>query len=54
VALLRAEMAERARGDERLREAQRRAEEQTQKLNELKAIERNLLERGAAPGQRKP
>ena len=54
VVLLRVELAERIRSEERQREAQRRADEQTQKLDELKAIERNLLERSTAPKPKKP
>lgn len=54
VALLRAELAERIRYEERLREAQRRADERAQKLDELKEIERNLLERSTGPRPKKP
>lgn len=45
VALLRAEFAERGRLEERQRESARRADELADKLNELRAIEKTLLER---------
>ncbi len=51
--LLRNEAAERSRSDERLRDSNRRAEELAQKLNELKSIEKNLLER-SQPAPRAP
>jgi len=45
VTLLRAEFAERGRIEERQREATRRADELADKLNELREIEKTLLER---------
>lgn len=53
--LLRAEQGERLRADERQRDANRRAEELAQKLNDLKAIEKTLLERNpTAPRKKTP
>lgn len=49
--LLRSEYAERVRCEEKAREANRRADEATQKLNDLRAIERNLRERGQGTGR---
>lgn len=54
VEMLRAELAERIRYEERLREAQRRSDERAQKLDELKEIERNLLERSTVPKTKRP
>lgn len=45
VALLRMEFAERARLEERQRDTARRADELAEKLDELRAIEKTLLER---------
>lgn len=45
LALLRVEFAERSRSEERQRESVRRADELAEKLDELKAIEKTLLER---------
>ncbi len=54
IALLRDELAERRRLEDRLRDETRRADEADQKLGALKAIELNLLERGRPAGNRKP
>lgn len=54
IALLRDELAERRRLEERARDETRRADALDQKLRELKAIEVDLLERARPAGVRKP
>lgn len=54
IVLLRDELAERRRLEERVREEARRAEELDQKLGALKAIELNMLQRNRPGGAPKP
>ncbi|TWO79230.1 hypothetical protein [Denitratisoma oestradiolicum] len=49
IAALKAELAERRRLEDALRDESRRADDLEQKLDALKAIERNLLERSQPP-----
>lgn len=54
IVLLREELAERRRLEERARDETRRADALDRKLGEIRAIELDLLDRARLPGARKP